>query len=352
MLAVTAIPIPTNAPAETQVARSRRRLSSSSSRSEPVSPARPSLNLQADSVGVKGNRGEVSDLGVAVKTGAQAHWRTWMSTQITININETGGAAATTTTTTTDSSSRDSTDAFPSAGVDVFLSHFVIALQVQGQPQIISLSLPSAIQTVSRSRPFVYTAEKAGKHVAEIEMPRGATLATQIHEKDFQVRPKGFFTPGKESVWLKILNIDARANTEIGPVRIILGETLKREYSDLYQPSLGVAEALSSHGFPARLFFSPVAIIETSFGVFRTGAKALVGTKISAFPPVGSSPILESAVELHTIEVIREAQKTGAALQAPAAQILALGHPIDAALSLDDPGSAFAAIEASASKRS
>jgi hypothetical protein len=55
-------------------------------------------------------------------------------------------------------------------------------------------------------------------------------------------------------------------------VRVVLGETLKSKYEDLFVPSLGLAQSLGKTGFPARFFFSPVGVFETPFGAFRTEA--------------------------------------------------------------------------------
>lgn len=236
--------------------------------------------------------------------------------------------------------------AFPRAGVDVFLSHFVITLRLDAGDragELVTLTLPSALQTVARSEPFVY--DPAERRQASLQLPRACTLRDSIAEEDFQVRPKGFFRTGVETVWLQILNLDARAETPEGPIRIILGETFKREYEDLFEPSFGAAQALGGKGFPAQLFFSPNAIIETPFGILKTRAKALVGSKISDFPPVGSHPSLTHAVELDAIQALR-AQGTTAdreQLQA-AASIVGLSHPIDAIV-FDAGDPAFEAVE-------
>src|SRR5262249_37191318 len=150
--------------------------------------------------------------------------------------------------------------------------HFIIMIEFFEGPkagQIVPITTPVAIQTVSRSSPFIYKGTSEN-HTVSIPLPHGSTLSNTISESDFLVRPNGFFQRGSEVVWMQILNLDARAeDTPIGPVRIILGETLKKVHPDLFQPSLGVAESLGRTGFPARLFFNPIAIIETEFGAFR-----------------------------------------------------------------------------------
>jgi len=152
-------------------------------------------------------------------------------------------------------------------------------------------------------------------------------LSSRIAEAHFPLRPAPFFEPGKEVVWLQILNLDARGDTPLGPLRIILGETLKREYPDLFQPSLGVAQALGSSGFPARLFFAPSAIVETKAGAFRVGQKTLAAARIDEFPPVGSVQTTD-IIQLHSVEELRR----NAAAPVSAGQVLALAHPIDAKL--------------------
>lgn len=238
--------------------------------------------------------------------------------------------------------------AIPQAGVDAFLSHFVLAIEFRDPAQpgqrsgLTTLSLPAAVQTVARSRPFQYGARD---HRADFPLPAGSSLARSITEQDFLITPPAFFEDGKETVWLQILNLDAKADTPLGPVRIILGETFKREYPDIFQPSFGGAQSLRGSGFPARLFFSPNAVIETPLGAFKTRPKALVGAEINEFPPVGSYPSLLEPVGLDRVERLRS-NKTAAlaAEDEPDATITALAHPIDA--TLVSGSDAFAAVEA------
>ncbi len=236
--------------------------------------------------------------------------------------------------------------AFPRAGVDIFLSHFVITLRLDAGDragELITLTLPSALQTVARSEPFHY--DPAERRRLPLPLPRACTLRDSIAEEDFFVRPEGFFRAGAETVLLQILNLDARAETPEGPIRIILGETFKREYEDLFEPSFGAAQALNGKGFPAQLFFSPNAIIETPFGILKTRAKALVGSKISQFPPVGSHPSLTNTVGLDGIESLRAKRESNdRELSQADATIVGLSHPIDAVV-LDTGDPAFEAVE-------
>lgn len=238
--------------------------------------------------------------------------------------------------------------AFPGAGIDAFLSHFVIGIRFHTGDRaddFFTFSLPAAIQTVVRSRPFVPARD--GER-AVLPLPRRSGLAGEIRRDDFLVAPRGFFAPDREQVWLQILNLDAKGETPFGPVRVILGETLKREYPDLFQPSLGVAQTLGERGFPARLFFSPTAVIETPLGAWKTRPKALVGAQINEFPPVGSYPTLQEPVPLDPVESLRTLDDPFAADGlAPVATINALAHPIDAVV--HDPEVAFDAIERSLS---
>lgn len=236
--------------------------------------------------------------------------------------------------------------ALPGAGIDAFLSHFVIAVQFADgdfAEALTVLTLPAAVQTVARSAPFTYRGPTA-EHRVELPLPEGSKLPASISESDFLVRPDDLFETGRETVWLQILNIDARAETALGPVRIILGETFRREYEDVFQPSFGAVQTLGGGGFPARLFFSPNAIIETPLGTFKTRPKTLVGAKIEAFPPIGSAPTLRAAVPLDSVDAIRASGLAHAESLRPAASIVALAHPIDAALTQGgDP--AFALVE-------
>ena len=242
----------------------------------------------------------------------------------------------------------DDISPFPAAGIDGFLSHFVVAVRfLRGERagQLFTFTLEPAVQTVSRSQPFVYQGAQARAHAANVPMPRGSTLTPEITESQFLVRPAKFFEPGKEHIWLQILNLDAQGQTSLGPVRFKLGETLKRDYPDLFHPSLGLAQSLARSGFPARFFFSPIAVFETPFGAFKTRPKVLEARRIVEIPPIGSVSISE-VVPLDSVEELRAVAKgPGAAAAQPAAQLVALAHPIDAALRI--PGEeAFSTVQA------
>jgi hypothetical protein len=170
----------------------------------------------------------------------------------------------------------------------------------------------------------------------EFAVPEGSELPNTLSEEEFPATPADFFERGKETIWLQILNLDARGETPFGPTGAILGDTFRREYPDLFQPSFGAAQSLGDTGLPAKLFFSPVAMFETPFGAFRTRRKALLGSRIESIPPVGSSPRLLGAIPLDTVEELR-APDTALREDAPAANLLALAHPIDAELQGDDP---------------
>ena len=233
------------------------------------------------------------------------------------------------------------TSPFPDAGIDAFLSHFVFTARFESGPlkgKPINITLPVAIQTVSRSKPFIY---RGKDDRVEIPLPKGCTLSNRITEADFPQRPAPFFEAGKQVVWLQILNLDAHGNTSIGPIRIILGETLKREYPDLFQPSLGVAQALDGSGFPARLFFDPCAIVETQAGAFRAVHGVLAYGRIDEFPPVGSAVQTTDIIPLHSVDDLRKSADAK-----PTAQVLGLAHPIDAKLHVGDQ-EAFGLVESS-----
>lgn len=235
----------------------------------------------------------------------------------------------------------------PGEGVDGFLSHFIIMIEFLKGPwasQIVSLDMPTAVQTVSRSAPFIYRGSSA-RHSAQIPLPKGCTLKNRVSEKDFLNRPDEFFQPNRETVWMQILNLDARANHPVlGPVRIILGETLKRSYPDIFRPSLGIAQSLGSSRFPARLYFNPYAVIETSFGAFRAIHGTLSYGRVVAFPPVGTPVSISQCIPLESVEDIRKAGNPAQVTGDPVARIIALAHPIDVGMQL--PGDeAFLSVE-------
>jgi hypothetical protein len=288
-----------------------------------------------------------------------------MPTHVTINITDTSASDQTRATqAVTGGTNIDSLQAelatlrdslgddiapFPGAGIDSFLSHFVIAVKfLQGERagQVVPFVLEPAVQTVARSNPFIYGGNVA-QHRVSVAVPTGSRLSTTISENDFHVRPAKFFEAGKEHVWLQILNLDAHGQTSLGPIRAVLGETLKNNYEDIFVPSLGLAQSLGKTGFPARFFFSPVAVFETPFGAFRTRpGKILQARRIVEIPPIGSVSIAE-AIPLDAVDEVRTSARSGRRLEEskPAAQLVALAHPIDAALHL--PGEeAYATVQA------
>jgi hypothetical protein len=220
---------------------------------------------------------------------------------------------------------------FPNADIDGFLSHFVLMVQFNTgsmKGQYATITMPIAVQTVSRSSPFVYEGT-AANHSVSIPLPRRSTLDPVVRESDFIIRPSNFFQRGKEVVWMQIINLDARADTQVGPIRIILGETVKREYPDFFRPSLGVAESLGRSGFPARLFFNPVAILETDFGVFRATHGVLAYGRIIEFPPIGAAVTISESIPMEPLEQVLERRQGKRHQIDPPVTIVALSHPID-----------------------
>src|SRR6266404_2046744 len=101
---------------------------------------------------------------------------------------------------------------FPPAGIDAFLSHFVFTIRIeQGdrKGQLISSTWPAAIQSVARSNPFIYK-NGAAKQTVTFPLPAKSQLQREISEKDFLTVPRNFFETGKETIFLQILNLDAR----------------------------------------------------------------------------------------------------------------------------------------------
>jgi len=227
---------------------------------------------------------------------------------------------------------------FPGADIDGFLSHFILKIQfLTGDlaGQAIAFRMPPAMQTVSRSDPFIYPGP-AANHRVRVPIPASSTLSDTVSEGDFFERPADYFVTGRETVWMQILNLDARMeHPQIGPIRIILGETLKREHGDIFQPSLGVAQSLGRRGFPAKLFFNPYAIIETPMGSFRAIHGTLAYGRITDFPPIGTPVTITSAVPLESTDEVRRMAAVGqeGAIE-PFARLIALSHPIDVAMQI------------------
>lgn len=227
---------------------------------------------------------------------------------------------------------------FPRAKIGGYMSHFQITLELTEGPkagQIVSIVSPLAAQSVAWSDPFIYEGP-AANHVVRTPIPVGCHLSDTISEADFINRPPEYFEPGKESLWLQILNLDANMETDIGPVRIILGETLKTEYPDIFKPSLGVAQSLGRNGgFPARLFFNPYAIMETPLGAFRAIHGTLAYGRVTSFPPIGTPVTICDCVPLEPVDDVRSMVKKGDdRLAKSIGRIVALSHPIDMEMQL------------------
>lgn len=232
---------------------------------------------------------------------------------------------------------------FPRAKLGGYMSHFKIVLELETDEgsELLSIVSPLAAQTVSWSDPFIYQGPDSG-HVARVQIPSSSQLPSVIREEDFLDRPEEFFQTGKETIWLQILNLDARMETTLGPVRIILGETLLREHPDLFQPSLGVAQSIGDEGFPARLYFNPYAIIETRIGSFRAIHGTLSYGRVTNFPPIGTPISIADCIPIEPIEevyrVMRErnvpVRQVGPGEIEPVGRIIALTHPIDMEIQL------------------
>lgn len=244
---------------------------------------------------------------------------------------------------------------FPHAGIDGFLSHFIMMLRFRGEPRpgrTVTVTSPPAVQVVARSEPFIYEGPHAN-HEIKVPLPPGCTLSngpdphwTTLRETDFlNRRPSSpdfesaqkFFVPGRETVWMQILDLDASMDTELGRIRILIGQTLLENYGDagdpeLLMPSLGAAQALrDSGGFPAALFFNPVAVIETEFGAFKAIHGTLSYGRVTSFPPIGTPVSISAMVPLPAVA------RPGIAAVLPAApigEIIALSHPIDVGLQI------------------
>ena len=239
---------------------------------------------------------------------------------------------------------------FPHAGIDGFLSHFIIMIRFRTGPmagKTVTFSSPPAVQVVSRSEPFIYGGPHSN-HAINLPLPPGCTLGngsdpnwTTVREADFLNRrptssdfdsAQQFFQTGKETVWMQILDLDARMDTEVGPVRIVIGQTLHENYKDagdpeILMPSLGAAQALRGiGGFPASLFFNPIAVIETPFGAFKAIHGTLSYGRVTSFPPVGTPVSISAMVPLPP--VARPGAPSPLSAD-PVGEIIALSHPID-----------------------
>jgi hypothetical protein len=93
---------------------------------------------------------------------------------------------------------------------------------------------------------------------------------------------------------------------------------------------------LGSTGFPARLFFNPYAIIETTFGAFRAIHGTLAYNRITSFPPCGTPVSICASVPLERVEAVepgdarRRSSTASERMEEPVARLISLSHPIDA----------------------
>lgn len=278
-----------------------------------------------------------------------------MPISITINVDEKAESPSVSVTGGAGDMSTGQVGPFPDAMVAGYLSHFIMAFEFLAgdlRGRMLSIVSPPAAQTVSWGQPFIYRGPSA-KHEVKMPLPSTCTLPGTITEKDFLTRPAEYFQEGKETVWLQILNLDAHMTTDLGPIRIILGETVKREYPEIFQPSLGVAQSLGRKGFPARLFFNPIAIVETPFGAFRATHGTLSYGRINGFPPIGTPVTINDMVPLEDVDEVRKLAKKGLldeVVPMPTARIVALSHPIDVGFQMSGED-AFKAVELGISRR-
>lgn len=284
-----------------------------------------------------------------------------MTVNITINIGQDADAGSNATravdrgrarsdlgsgTVTTEPTEMNFADSkpFPRARLGGYMSHFRIVLELDmgdEKPRLVSIVSPMAAQTVSWSDPFIYRGPQE-QHEARITLPAKSQLSNIIRESDFLEKPEEYFEIGKETMWLQILNLDARMDTEIGPMRIILGETLRREHPDIFRPSFGVAQSLGKSGFPARLYFNPYALIETSVGSFRAIHGTLAYSPVAAFPPIGTPVSIADCIPIEPVDEVRSLMKSKSLLvhqldsvNVPSmGRIIALSHPIDMEIQL------------------
>ncbi len=240
---------------------------------------------------------------------------------------------------------------FPRAGIDGFLSHFVFTIRLNRGEQageLFSYTWPVAVQTVARTDPFIY---RRGEARARFSLAKGSRLPTTLSEEEFLATPPDFFEEGKETIFLQILNLDAKGETPYGAMRCILGETFKREYPDIFQPSFGAAQSLSGRGLPGKIFFVPNGIFETPFGALHTRPKALLGSHITSIPPIGSSPSLLEPIPLDSVEELRRRGVRSLAEGDPSeATLIALAHPLDAEV-YESGGDLFQSVERSIERK-
>jgi hypothetical protein len=117
----------------------------------------------------------------------------------------------------------------------------------------------------------------------------------------------------------------------------------------LFQPSLGVAQAIGKSGFPARLFFDPCAIVECKLGKFRAVHGVLSYGRVYEFPPVGSAVQTTDVIPLQSVDLLRQGKSEQDAGNS-GVSVPALSHPIDSVLHISGDD-AFSFVEHAATAK-
>jgi len=141
-----------------------------------------------------------------------------------------------------------------------------------------------------------------------------------LHRRDFGDLPASLFIPGREAVWLELVDLDARSTVDGGPWRLLLGASLRAEHPDLHERALGVLQSLTGSGFPARLALTIPAVLVAPGGTFKFGLDSFVTATINGISDAAAFDLVRR-VGLFRIEDLRR-QREG--VREPSGQLTSL----------------------------
>lgn len=175
---------------------------------------------------------------------------------------------------------------------------------------------PSCLATVRRSDPFLFQTGAA------VHFPprRNDGSEEAVRSDDFGNMPAGSFVAGTETVWLELVDLDARGTVEGDAGRLLAGETLLAEHPDLHERALGVLRSSLGAGFPARLVFALQAMIVSPRGTFKLGPDSFVTAEVAGLSRADNLR-LASYADLFQVEEIRRYRGGGCQ---PAGQLTSL----------------------------
>lgn len=208
------------------------------------------------------------------------------------------------------------TEPFPRGGTDLLLLNVSGVMRTGGQRQ--RLAFASCLATVRRSDPFLFRNDATVAFPPQIRQPDDGDEI--LRRDDLGNIPGGLFIAGRETIWLELLDLDARGLVDGSPGRLVLGETLRREHPDLHERALGVLQSSLGAGFPARCALALPAVLITPRGTFKLGPDSFATAEVSGLADAAGFR-LTGRVDLFRVEELRR-NRDGAC--EPSGQLISL----------------------------